>query len=236
MLLYGKGWHSALSYNTFCDIALRDDLEITLWVMAMVGKNSENGDPVVIKKYANRRLYNTASSSYVTLEHLCQMVKDDVEFIVLDAKGNDITRTVLTQIIAEEEAKGENLLPLSFLRQLISYYGDNVQRMLLPHYLEYSIDAFAKNQDEIQSYMEDTFGHLSPFGRFENMGKQNLEIFEQAMRMFTPFEGRATSKPTPAEAAPEPSEPSEGKTNAQTLQQQLDALQAQLNKISGDKS
>ena len=236
MLLYGKGWHSALSCNTFCDIALRDDLEITLWVMAMVEKNSENGDPVVIKKYANRRLYNTASSSYVTLEHLCQMVKDDVEFIVLDAKGDDITRTVLTQIIVEEEAKGENLLPLSFLRQLISYYGDNVQRMLLPHYLEYSIDAFAKNQDEIQTYMEDTFGNMSPFGQFENMGKQNLKMFEQAMRMFTPFEGKPPSKPTSAAVATAPSEPSEVNSNAQTLQQQLDALQAQLNKMTGDKS
>jgi polyhydroxyalkanoate synthesis repressor PhaR len=234
--LYGKGWHSALSYNTFCDIALRDDLEITLWVMAMAEKTSENGDPIIIKKYANRRLYNTASSSYVTLEHLCQMVKDDVEFFVLDAKGNDITRTVLTQIIVEEEAKGENLLPLSFLRQLISYYGDNVQRMLLPHYLEYSIDAFAKNQDEIQTYMEDTFGNMSPFGQFENMGKQNLEMFEQAMRMFTPFEGKTPSKPTSAAASPAPSEPSEDNSNAQTLQQQLDALQAQLNKMTGDKS
>ncbi len=236
MLLYGKDWHRALSYHTFCDIALRDDLEITLWVTAMAEKTSENGDPVVIKKYANRRLYNTASSSYVTLEHLCQMVKDDVEFVVMDAKGNDITRSVLTQIIVEEEAKGENLLPLSFLRQLISYYGDNVQGMLLPHYLEYSIDAFAKNQDEIQTYMEDTFGNMFPFGKFENMGKQNLEMFEQAMRMFTPFEGKPPSKPTSAAAAPAPSKPSEDNSNMQTLQQQLDALQAQLNKMTGGKS
>ena len=215
---------------------MRDDLEITLWVTAMAEKNSENGDPVVIKKYANRRLYNTASSSYVTLEHLCQMVKDDVEFVVMDAQGNDITRSVLTQIIVEEEAKGENLLPLSFLRQLISYYGDNVQGMLLPHYLEYSIDAFAKNQDEIQTYMENTFGNMFPFGKFENMGKQNLEMFEQAMRMFTPFEGKPPNKPTSAAAAPSSSKPSEDNSSMQTLQQQLDALQAQLNKITGDKS
>jgi polyhydroxyalkanoate synthesis repressor PhaR len=199
----------------------------------MAEKKSENGDPVVIKKYANRRLYNTASSSYVTLERLCQMVKDNVEFVVIDAKGNDITRSVLTQIIVEEEAKGENLLPLSFLRQLISYYGDNVQAMLLPHYLEYSIDAFAKNQDEIQTYMEDTFGSMFPFGQFENMGKQNLEMFEQAMRMFTPFEGKAPSKPT---SAPASSKSSETNSNLQTLQQQLDGLQTQLNKMTGDKS
>lgn len=201
----------------------------------MAEKNSENGDPVVIKKYANRRLYNTASSSYVTLDHLCQMVKDDVDFVVLDAKGNDITRSVLTQIIVEEEAKGENLLPLSFLRQLISYYGDNMQRMLLPHYLEYSIDAFAKNQEEIQNYMEDTFGNMFPFGQFEQMGKQNLEMFEQAMRMFTPFDAKPSSKPS----APRPdqnAEPSNSSGDMQTLQQQLNALQAQLNKMSDDKS
>mgnify|MGYP006204781461 CR=1 FL=1 len=201
----------------------------------MAEKKSETSDPVVIKKYANRRLYNTASSSYVTLVHLCQMVKDDVEFVVMDAKGNDITRTVLTQIIVEEEAKGENLLPLSFLRQLISYYGDNVQGMLLPHYLEYSIDAFAKNQDEIQTYMEDTFGNMFPFGQFENMGKQNLEMFEQAMRMFTPFEGKVPSKPTSATAVPASSKLSEDNSKMQTLQQQLDGLQAQLNKMTGDK-
>ncbi len=196
----------------------------------MAEKTPENGEPVVIKKYANRRLYNTASSSYVTLEHLCQMVKDDVEFVVLDAKGNDITRSVLTQIIVEEEAKGENLLPLSFLRQLISFYGDNMQRMLLPHYLEYSIDAFTKNQEEIQKYMEGTFGNMFPFGgQFEQMGKQNIEMFEQAMRMFAPFEG---SNPQ-SDPAPKAAEDS-GAAGIKSLQQQLDALQAQLNKMTGD--
>ena len=196
----------------------------------MAEKTPENGEPVVIKKYANRRLYNTASSSYVTLEHLCQMVKDDVEFVVLDAKGNDITRSVLTQIIVEEEAKGENLLPLSFLRQLISFYGDNMQRMLLPHYLEYSIDAFTKNQEEIQKYMEGTFGNMFPFGgQFEQMGKQNIEMFEQAMRMFAPFEG---SNPQ-SDPAPKAAEDS-GAADIKSLQQQLDALQAQLNKMTGD--
>lgn len=194
----------------------------------MAEKTPENGEPVVIKKYANRRLYNTASSSYVTLEHLCQMVKDDVEFVVLDAKGNDITRSVLTQIIVEEEAKGENLLPLSFLRQLISFYGDNMQRMLLPHYLEYSIDAFTKNQEEIQKYMEGTFGNMFPFGQFEQMGKQNLEMFEQAMRMFAPIE-----TPNPQRASDPKAAEDSGSADMKSLQQQLDALQAQLNKITG---
>jgi polyhydroxyalkanoate synthesis repressor PhaR len=151
--------------------------------------DNENGDeqPVVIKKYANRRLYNTATSSYVTLDHLARMVKDGVDFVVLDAKGTDITRSVLTQIIVEEEGKGQNLLPISFLRQLISFYGDNMQRMLLPQYLEYSLDAFARNQERMQKYMQETFGHMFPFGRLEEMGKQNVAMFEQAMKMFAPF-------------------------------------------------
>ena len=151
------------------------------WKPAMADKTSDSDQPVVIKKYANRRLYNTSTSSYVTLDYLCQMVKDEIDFVVLDAKGIDITRSVLTQIIVEEEAKGENLLPLSFCRQLIGFYGDNVQRMLLPHYLEYSIDAFAKNQEEIQNYMQDTFGNMFPVGQLEQMGKQNVAMFEQAI-------------------------------------------------------
>ena len=195
----------------------------------MAEKTPENGEPVVIKKYANRRLYNTASSNYVTLEHLCQMVKDDAEFVVLDAKGNDITRSVLTQIIVEEEAKGENLLPLNFLRQLISFYGDNMQRMLLPHYLEYSIDAFAKNQEEIKKYMEGTFGNIFPFGQFEQMGKQNLKMFEQAMRMFAPFEAPNAQRVSELAATKDT-----GSADMKLLQQQLDALQAQLNKMTGD--
>ncbi len=196
----------------------------------MAEKTPDNGEPVVIKKYANRRLYNTASSSYVTLEHLCQMVKDDVEFVVLDAKGNDITRSVLTQIIVEEEAKGENLLSLSFLRQLISFYGDNMQRMLLPHYLEYSIDAFTKNQKDIQKYVEGRFGNMFPFGgQFEQMGKQHLEMFEQAMRMFAPVDG-ANAQRDSESATTEAS----GSADMKSLQQQLDALQAQLNKMTGD--
>ena len=198
----------------------------------MADKTSDSDQPVVIKKYANRRLYNTSTSSYVTLDYLCQMVKDDIDFVVLDAKGNDITRSVLTQIIVEEEAKGDNLLPLSFLRQLIGFYGDNAQRMLLPHYLEYSIDAFAKNQEEIQNYMQDTFGNMFPFSHLEQMGKQNVAMFEQAMRMFTPFDGRGDANPTkPASASSD-----EEGAAVQTLQQQLDALQAQINKMSaGDK-
>jgi len=147
--------------------------------------------PVTIKKYANRRLYNTATSSYVTLDHLCQMVKDGVEFLVFDAKtGEDITRSVLTQIIVEEESKGgQNMLPVSFLRQLIGFYGDSLQS-LVPRYLEFSMKSFARNQEQMRNYlssMHDTFGGLFPFGPFEEMGKHNMQMFEQAMNLFSPF-------------------------------------------------
>ena len=194
----------------------------------MADKTSDSDQPVVIKKYANRRLYNLSTSSYVTLDHLCQMVKDDIDFVVLNAKGNDITRSVLTQIVVEEEAKGENLLPLSFLRQLIGFYGDNMQRMLLPQYLEYSINAFANNKEEIENYMRGTFGKIFPFGQLEPMGNQKAAMFERSMRMFTPFDrGNGVEQNKVAEAKPDQSETFE------SLQDQLNALQAQLNKISG---
>ena len=154
-------------------------------------------EPVTIKKYANRRLYNTATSSYVTLEHLCQMVKDGTDFVVYDAKsGEDITRSVLTQIIMEEENKGANMLPISFLRQLISFYGDSMQWMV-PSYLEMSMKAFAENQDRMRNYLQEAFGGMFPFGNFEEMSKQNVAMFEKYMSMFSPFgpEG-STALPT----------------------------------------
>jgi polyhydroxyalkanoate synthesis repressor PhaR len=144
---------------------------------------------VTIKKYANRRLYNTATSSYVTLENLAQMVKEGVEFNVYDAKtSEDITRSVLTQIIVEEEGKtGQNLLPIGFLRQLIGFYGDNMQWMV-PKYLEQSMQMLTKNQEQIRSYFQTTFGGMFPFGStLEEMGKQNLAMFDRAMRLFSPF-------------------------------------------------
>src|SRR6201993_573782 len=154
--------------------------------------NSNSGrpgaKPVVIKKYANRRLYNTATSSYVTLDDLSRMVKEGGEFVVYDAKtSEDITRSILTQIIVEEEQKGQNLLPISFLRQLIGFYGDNMQ-WLVPRYLEHTMKTLAKNQEQIRNYFQTTFGSIFPFGNtLEEMGKQNLAMFERAMRMFSPF-------------------------------------------------
>ena len=141
----------------------------------MAEKTPDNGEPVVIKKYANRRLYNTASSSYVTLEHLCQMVKDDVEFVVLDAKGNDITRSVLTQIIVEEEAKGENLLPLSFLRQLSPFMATTCSGCSYRITLN-TLSVRSPRTRKILRHMEGRLGNLFPFGgQFEKMGKQHLE-------------------------------------------------------------
>ena len=153
---------------------------------------------VTIKKYANRRLYNTATSSYVTLEHLSAMVKEGTEFNVYDAKtGEDITRSVLTQIIVEEEGKaGQNLLPISFLRQLIGFYGDNMQ-WLVPKYLEHSMQTLSKNQEQIRGYFQNTFGSMFPFGStLEEMGKQNLAMFERAMRLFSPFTATAEAAKT----------------------------------------
>ena len=201
--------------------------------------------PVVIKKYANRRLYNTATSAYVTLDHLSQMVKDKTDFVVYDAKtGEDITRSVLTQIIVEEESKGQNMLPINFLRQLISLYGDNLQ-FLVPRYLEQSMESFAKNQEQMRGYMKDSFGGMFPMDRFEEMSKQNMVFFEQAMRMWNPFKagmgmpgapmapgagGNAGAAPKAADA-PSADEINDLKSQMSALQRQIEAL----TKASGGK-
>ena len=144
--------------------------------------------PVVIKKYANRRLYNTQTSSYVTLDHLAQMVKEGTEFEVRDARtGEDITRSVLTQIIFEEEAKGQSLLPIKFLRQLIRFYGDSLQSFV-PGYLDMSMDGFTKNQEAMRNRLAEAFGGSTQV--IENMTRQNMAMFERAMQMFSPFAAR----------------------------------------------
>jgi polyhydroxyalkanoate synthesis repressor PhaR len=144
-----------------------------------------NGKPVVVKKYANRRLYNTATSSYVTLDDLAKLIKEGGDFVAHDAKsGEDITRSVLTQIIVEQEQKGQNLLPISFLRQLISFYGDSMQ-FLVPGYLEQAMVAFNRNQEQMRKSLQATFG-MFPFGQFEEMGKQNMALFDRALKMLAP--------------------------------------------------
>src|SRR5690348_17970843 len=135
--------------------------------------------PVVIKKYANRRLYSTATSAYVTLDHLSRMVKEKTDFVVYDAKsGEGITRSVLTQIIFEEESKGgQTLLPIPFLRQLISFYGDSLQGVV-PQYLEMSMAQFARNQEQMRKYLQNAFG-FNPFQQFGTMVTKNMERFER---------------------------------------------------------
>ncbi|MDZ5646290.1 polyhydroxyalkanoate synthesis repressor PhaR [Nitrospirillum sp. BR 11828] len=198
----------------------------------MVDKEDPKPAPITIKKYANRRLYNTATSSYVTLDHLCQMVKDGTDFVVYDAKsGDDITRSVLTQIIVEEESKGgQNLLPIGFLRQLISLYGDNMQWMV-PKYLEYSMQSFTRNHEKMRDYFQNTLGGMFPFGSFEEVGKQNMAMFERAMRMFSPLAGADAARAETGEVPK--AKPATTGGQFDELQKRLDELQQQLVSLTG---
>lgn len=192
----------------------------------------ENGaKAITIKKYANRRLYNTETSSYVTLDTLAQMVKDGKEFAVYDAKTNeDITRQVLTHIIVEEESKGQNLLPISFLRHLISFYGDSLQAVV-PNYLDHSMSSFARNQTQMREYLENTFGGLSAFGPMEEISKKNMAMFENAMKMFSPFYGEGAPGPTGG-SADEAKAPEKAGEDIDTLRDQMLQMQRQLDQLS----
>lgn len=175
-----------------------------------VPPEGEGPPPIVVKKYANRRLYDTATSAYVTLEDLSAMVKQGLDFVVQDARtGEDLTRQVLTQIIVEEESRGESLLPIQFLRQLIRFYGGRGPA-LLPSYLTMSLEAFTRQQET----MREAFGPAPAVGYFEEQVRQNMALFERSMRMFTPF-GAAPAAET--EAAPE---------------EEIDALKAQMAEMS----
>ena len=198
------------------------------------------GERVIIKKYANRRLYNTATSSYVTLDNLSDMVRQGVDFVVFDAKsGDDITRGVLAQIIFEEESRGQNLLPIQFLRQLISFYGDSMQN-LLPTYLEMSLDGFAKQQERFRSQFQQAFGAAPGIGYFDEQVSQNLAMFDRAMRMFSPFSftnvaGGMAAGATPAHgedatAAAAPAAPAS--TQVDELRQQVEAMRAQIDALA----
>jgi polyhydroxyalkanoate synthesis repressor PhaR len=187
--------------------------------------------PVVVKKYANRRLYNTATSSYVTLDDLAKMIKEGGDFVAHDAKtGEDITRSVLTQIIVEQEQKGQNLLPTSFLRQLIGFYGDSMQ-FLVPGYLEQAMIAFARNQEQMRKSLQATFG-IFPFGQFEEMGKQNIALFERALKMLAPY-GR-DEKRQPGEAEPQASDGEDPRLKR--LEAQIDVLTRQLDQLGRDRN
>ena len=189
-----------------------------------------DGRPVVVKKYANRRLYNTATSSYVTLDDLARMIKDGGDFVAYDAKtGEDITRSVLTQIIVEQEQKGQNLLPISFLRQLISLYGDSMQ-FLVPGYLEQAMLAFAQNQEQMRRNLQATFG-IFPLGQFEEMGKQNMALFERALRMLAPYRGEEKPPSTDTGA----SRTNDEDPRLKRLEAQIDALTQQLKALGRDR-
>src|ERR1700722_15457153 len=156
-------------------------------VQAEAQPKTADTQPVVVKKYANRRLYNTESSSYITLDNLADMVRQGRDFVVYDAKsGDDITRSVLTQIIVEEEGKGQNLLPTAFLRQLIGLYGGSMQG-LVPKYLENAMTSFAQQQEQVRTAMQKTMGTIFPFGNIEEVGRQNMAMMERAFSLFTPF-------------------------------------------------
>lgn len=196
---------------------------------------------VVIKKYANRRLYNTKTSSYVTLDRLREMVKEGEEFEVRDARtGEDITRSVLTQIIFEEEAKGQNLLPINFLRQLIRFYGDSLQAFV-PGYLDLSMESFARQQEEMRHRLAEAFGGGGQ--ALEAMTRQNLALFEKTMRMFSPFGGmiRGTEsaqrtnngygEPKPAPAEPKPA----SAEDVSELKSEIESMRRQLAELAKDR-
>ena len=195
---------------------------------------AESKEPVIIKKYANRRLYNTGTSTYVTLEDLATMVKTGEDFQVFDAKsGDDITRSVLTQIIFEQENKegGQNLLPIHFLRQLIRFYGDSMQ-MLVPRYLEVSIDSLTREQTKLREQMAQAFGG-SGFGVMEEQVRRNMEMFQRAFSVFSPF-ARASGQ---THEADKPAQPAggggSGGGDIDELKRQLEDMQKKIERLGG---
>ena len=199
-------------------------------------------EPVVIKKYANRRLYNTGTSTYVTLEDLAEMVKKGEDFTVQDAKsGDDITHPVLTQIIFElENRNGQNMLPIPFLRQLIAFYGDQMQ-MIVPSFLEQSMIAFAKEQERFRDQMKKAMGNTpidmmnmsnvaGPMKALEEQTRRNMEMFQNAMRMFTPFPQAGTTGPEPDEAPP-PRKPTAANEDLADLKELIAAMQRKLDQL-----
>jgi polyhydroxyalkanoate synthesis repressor PhaR len=194
---------------------------------------AKDKSPITIKKYANRRLYNTATSAYITLEDLAAIVKNGNDFVVFDAKsGEDITRSVLAQIIFEQEGKnGQSLLPISFLRQLIRFYGDSMQ-MLVPSYLEFTIGKLVNEQAKFREKFAKNFGSPATtpvFGSIEEQARKNVAIFEQALAMFSPFGNPLQTSPEKPDDRPR-AEPLEenSKSDIEEMKRQLDQLQKQI--------
>jgi polyhydroxyalkanoate synthesis repressor PhaR len=200
-------------------------------VSALSEEKAAPRSAVVIKKYANRRLYNTATSTYVTLDDLATMVKSGTDFVVYDAKtGEEITRSVLTQIIFEEENKGTTLLPINFLRQLIRCYGESMEAFV-PSYLEFSLENLPKEQGKFRQQLLESWG-ADPFKAMEEHAKRNMAMFNDAMRLFNPFAAMAVGQPGSApQAKPQP--PAPGKDDLQALKEQLSAMQQKLDSIAG---
>jgi polyhydroxyalkanoate synthesis repressor PhaR len=201
--------------------------------MRVAEKTENTGEPIIIKKYANRRLYNTAKSTYVTLEHLAEMVRSGQDFVVNDAKsGDDITRGVLAQIIFEEEAKGQTMLPSPFLRQLIRLYGDSLQGFV-PGYLEASMETFSRNQESMREQVRQAFEANPALANFEALARSNMEWFENALRMFAPFATGLTPKGGPA-VGPAVGKAPRKDVELDELKKQLATMQAQLAKLAKD--
>jgi polyhydroxyalkanoate synthesis repressor PhaR len=196
----------------------------------MTDTSTKTAEPVTIKKYANRRLYNTGTSTYVTLEDLAGMVKTGEDFVVYDAKtGDDITRSVLTQIIFEQENKeGQNLLPITFLRQLIRFYGDSMQ-MLVPRYLEVSIESLTREQEKFRQQMAQAFG-VGAFTSLEEQVRRNMEMFERAFTMFAPFARRESGGGTEPAAETEKSPQKSG--DIDDLKRQLDEMKRKVDRLT----
>jgi polyhydroxyalkanoate synthesis repressor PhaR len=194
--------------------------------------------PVIVKKYANRRLYNTDTSTYVTLEDLAEMVRGERDFVVYDAKtGEDLTHAVLTQIIVEQESRGTNLLPIGFLRQLIRFYGDSMQK-LVPSYLEFSLDSLTRQQEQYRRRFAHVFG-TAAFDAMQEQVRKNFATFERALGLFSPFAATdsgdggkppADAETAGAEAKSQNSKPSEDEIA--TLKAELTAMQQRLEQLS----
>jgi polyhydroxyalkanoate synthesis repressor PhaR len=194
---------------------------------------AKSDQPTTIKKYANRRLYNTGTSTYVTLEDLAAMVKDGEDFLVYDAKtGDDITRSVLAQIIFEQENKeGQNLLPINFLRQLIRFYGDSMQ-MLVPRYLEASIESLTREQEKFRQQIAQAFGTgaFGSLGPLEDQVRRNMEMFQRAFTMFTPFAKREAAAEAERQARP-PGANASGTDEIDDLKRQMEEMQKRLDRL-----
>jgi polyhydroxyalkanoate synthesis repressor PhaR len=203
------------------------------------GGAEAQGEPIVIKKYANRRLYNTGESKYVTLDDLSEMVRAGTDFIVLDAKtGDDITRSVLTQIIFEQESRGQNLLPVQFLRRLIRFYGDQMQGFL-PPYLEMSMESFSKAQDQMRENMSRAFGATTPMAAFEEQTQRNMALFQQAMKVWAPFAaGQMPNIPGMPGMQPVKADADDADKDEQLaeLRKQMEAMQKQLDAMARGKN